>query len=154
MQSITFSDLSSAEQAVLLKAKEAAAHYKNKKGTHYFGSALQTKDGLLFTGASLGRSAASSSTCSERMAVDSAMFNGRHDYTLIATIGFHKDGTVSELMFPCGKCRQILFDYCQDSSPGVIIVSNSDMSKIVRADINELLPFAYTTAGAETKVNS
>lgn len=154
MQKITFSDLSPAEQNLLNKAKEAAAHYKNKKGTHYFGSALQTKDSSLFTGASLGRSAASSSTCSERMAIDQAMFGRKQDYTAIATIGFHKDGTVSELMFPCGKCRQILFDYCQDSSPGVVIVSNSDMSKIVRTDVNELLPFAYTTANAEAKANS
>lgn len=145
MQKTQFNDLVQGEQELLQRAAEAARHYVNKKGTHFVGAALETKDGSVVTGAAIVRRSASSSTCAERMAIDRALFEGKRDYTRLALVGFHIDGTIAEPIFPCGACRQIIFEYFPSEEKGNILVSNGDFSKVIRTDIAELLPFAYSS---------
>lgn len=143
MQTLSLKDLTKTEQEVLLKAKEAASHYYNPNGTHFVGAALQTSDGKIFLGAAVRRSSASNNTCGERMAIDQALFAGKHEYRLLAIIGFNKDGSANDPVPSCGACRQIILEYYPDAGTGNILVSNSDLSKIFKTDIHELLPAAY-----------
>ena len=143
MKEITFDELNKDEQAVLLKAKEAASHYYNPKGTHYVGAALQTQDGSIFQGAAVKRSAPSSTTCAERMAIDQAIFAGKREYKILSFIGFNIDGSPNDPVSSCGLCRQIIYEYYPEAAKGSILFSNSDMTKIIKTDIQELLPLAY-----------
>src|SRR3989344_4067793 len=143
MRTITFNELKKEEQELLLKAKEAASHYYNLKGTHYVGSAMQTQDGAIFQGSIVRRSAPSSTTCSERMVIDHAIYAGKRDFKILALIGFNIDKSPNNPVFPCGPCRQIISDYYDNAPSGSILVSNHDMSEIIRTDIQELLPVAY-----------
>ncbi|MDP4000858.1 MAG: hypothetical protein Q8P83_01320 [bacterium] len=143
MKKIKYDKLSKEEQDLLLCAKDAAGHYFNPKGTRYVGAALKTSDGTIFQGAAIRRLSTSSNTCGERMAIDQALFAGKSDYALLAIIGLNKDGSSNEPFFSCGPCRQIILEYYPDAKVNSIIVSNSDMSDIVKTDIHELLPVAY-----------
>jgi cytidine deaminase len=143
MQKINFNELSNSEQELLLKAKDASKHYYNPTGNHFVGAALRTLNDNIFQGAAIRRQSASQNTCSERMAIDQAIFSGEHDYKTLVLIGFNKDGTVAGPIFPCGACRQIIFEFYREAKDGSILVSSSDMSQIIRTDIHELLPSAY-----------
>ena len=143
MEKITFDKLSEEEQTLILKAKEASTHYYNPNGTHYVGCAILTDDGKISSGAAVRRASASSNTCAERMAIDQAIFSDKHEYKILATIGFKKDGRITDPVFPCGSCRQIIHEFYPEAPVGSILISNSDMSKIIRTDIHELLPAAY-----------
>ncbi len=151
MQKLQFNDLSKEEQGLLMKAKEASEHYYNPRGSHYVGAALKSVDGEIFQGAAVRRQSASSNTCSERMVIDKAIYAGKRDYKTIAIVGFKTDGSKMGPVFPCGSCRQIIFEYYPEAETGSILASNSDVTEIIRTDINELLPSAYKSNNLDKK---
>ena len=73
--------------------------------------------------------------CAEQVAIGSAITNGERVLEAIAAVR-GKDG--SELLPPCGNCRQLLADYAPECE--VILPVNGVAQKVPAKD---LLPFAY-----------
>ena len=72
-------------------------------------------------------------------AIGAAVTQGERDFdTIVAVRG--KDG--SEIIPPCGNCRQILHDYMPDCE---VILSVAGQHAKIKA--KELLPFSYTFEG-------
>ena len=71
------------------------------------GAALLCADGSIFTGANIENSAFSPSVCAERVALFSAIHEGKREFLAIAVSG----GDIAsppEGFTPCGVCRQTL----------------------------------------------
>jgi len=146
MNKIQLLQLSELEKKVMDVAKEASTKYLNVKGNRYLGAAILGKNGKIYQGASIRRKNASSSTCAERMALDSAIFDGCFDYELLVTIGYHRNSSKKEVVPPCGTCRQILSEaetYGVEHESIPVIMSNEDMSEIIRTGSDELFPLSY-----------
>jgi len=94
-----------------LTEKAAAAREKALAPYSGFkvGAALETRDGLVYTGCNIENASYGLSVCAERVALWKALSDGARDFLRIAIV------TEGEpLTPPCGACRQLLWEYCGD----------------------------------------
>ena len=80
------------------------------------GAALLCSDGTVFTGCNIENAAYSPTNCAERTALFKAVSEGHRDFVAIAVCG-GKDGVLSGTFPPCGVCRQVLREFCDDDFP-------------------------------------
>ena len=90
--------------------KRAKAPYSNYK----VGAALHVKNDIIVLGCNVESKAYPTTLCAERVAIFSALAQGHESFMAIALV-------TSDGAFPCGSCRQILYEYAKDIS---IYVSN------------------------------
>ena len=103
---------------------------------HTVGAAVRSKSGKIFAGVNVY---SIHGACAEQIAIGPAVTQGERDFdTIVAVRG--KDG--SEIIPPCGNCRQILHDYMPDCE---VILSVAGQHAKIKA--KELLPFSYTFEG-------
>lgn len=76
------------------------------------GSAILCADGSIYTGCNVESSSYGATICAERSALASAIADGKRDFVAIAIVG-GKNMSISEYVFPCGICRQVLSELCQ-----------------------------------------
>ena len=77
------------------------------------GAALLCKDGTVFTGCNIENAAYSPTNCAERTAIFKAVSEGHREFVAIAVCG-GKDGILTGTFPPCGVCRQVLREFCDD----------------------------------------
>lgn len=102
------------------------------------GAALLCADGSIFTGANIENSAFSPSVCAERVALFSAIHEGKREFLAIAVSG----GDIAsppEGFTPCGVCRQTLSEFANGDF--IILVEYPDGYK--KYTLSELLPSAF-----------
>ena len=99
------------------------------------GAALECADGTVFTGCNVENAAYGSSICAERTALVKAVSEGhRDDFTRIAVVG-----NSTEPCWPCGACRQMLYEF----APGLtVLVAQRDHS-FVKLPLSELLAHGF-----------
>ena len=74
------------------------------------GAALLCEDGSVFTGCNVENAAYGSTICAERTALVKAVSEGhRDDFVALAVVGKGED-----YCWPCGSCRQMLYEFCPD----------------------------------------
>lgn len=143
MKTTNFSELDSQDQE-LLKAATTAMEEAYNPYSHFFVGAALIAEGKITVGANVENSAYGSSICAERSAIVSANAQGLKKANKLAVIVRGKNGAVTEPSAPCGACRQMIYELSQVSDVDIeIIMSNTDMSKIIIATISELLPLAF-----------
>lgn len=89
----------------------------------------------MFTGCNVENAAYGSSICAERTALVKAVSEGhRDDFTRIAVVG-----NSTEPCWPCGACRQMLYEF----APGLtVLVAQRDHS-FVKLPLSELLTHGF-----------
>ena len=99
------------------------------------GRSLECADGTVFTGCNVENAAYGSSICAERTALVKAVSEGhRDDFTRIAVVG-----NSTEPCWPCGACRQMLYEF----APGLtVLVAQRDHS-FVKLPLSELLTHGF-----------
>lgn len=103
----------------------------DEDGIHTMGAAVRAEDGRVFTGVNLYHF--TGGPCAELVALGAARAGGATRITHIVAVGNHGRGPVG----PCGRDRQILFDYY----PGIrVILPTRDGVRSVTVD--DLLPVA------------
>lgn len=100
------------EQLVVL-AKEAMTHAYAPYSGYKVGAALLCKDGTVYQGCNIENAAYSPTNCAERTAFFKAIYDGKRDFSAIAVCG-GKDGAISGLFPPCGVCRQVMREFCEE----------------------------------------
>ncbi|MBF4162227.1 cytidine deaminase family protein [Nocardioides acrostichi] len=80
----------------------------DEEGVHTMGAAVRAADGRVFTGVNLYHF--TGGPCAELVALGAARAGGAREITVIAAVGNHGRGVVG----PCGRDRQVLFDYHPD----------------------------------------
>lgn len=99
------------------------------------GAALECADGTVFTGCNVENSAYGSCICAERTALVKAVSEGhRDDLIRLAVVGNSKD-----YCWPCGACRQMLYEFAPDLT---VLVARSDHS-FVKLSLSQLLPHGF-----------
>ncbi|MEG2000791.1 MAG: cytidine deaminase [Evtepia sp.] len=102
------------------------------------GAALECQDGTIFTGCNVENAAYGSSICAERTALVKAVSEGFQTFTRLAIAA-----SGSELCYPCGACRQMLFEF----APQLLILSADQNGHFDPISLSDLLPHGF---GAQT----
>lgn len=103
----------------------------NEDGVHTVGAAVRDADGRTFVGVNLYHF--TGGPCAELVALGTARANGSRAITTIVAVGNHGRGPIG----PCGRDRQVLFDY----HPGIrVLLPTPDGVRAV--SIEDLMPLA------------
>ena len=139
--------MSSADQELLLAARDAMAQAYNPYSNFFVGAALRAVNGEIVTGSKFEHASSSATICAERSAIVHAAAMGHTVFGRIAVIGRGAKAPTTEVISPCGVCRQMLFESAQISRMNIeVIMSSSEMKKIVIGTISELLPLGFGPA--------
>lgn len=99
------------------------------------GAAICCADGTVFTGCNVENAAYGSTICAERTALVKAISEGhRDDLERIAVVG-----NGSDYCWPCGPCRQMLYEFNPDMT---VLVARGDRN-FVKLKLHELLPHGF-----------
>lgn len=99
------------------------------------GAALLCADGTVFTGCNVENAAFGSTICAERTALVKAVSEGhRDDWVALAVAG-----KGSDYCWPCGSCRQMLYEFCPDLT---VLAARGD-GEFVTVPLHELLPNGF-----------
>lgn len=80
--------------------------------TYRVGASLLCKDGEIYTGCNIENASYSLTVCAERTAIFKAISDGKRDFLAIAIVG--GIDKISEFAYPCGACRQVLSEFCNE----------------------------------------
>lgn len=122
-------------QQALAARQRAYAPY-----SHYLvGAAVLTADGTIVVGCNVENAAYPATICAERVALTSAVAQGKRDIVAIAVAT--QDGGS-----PCGICRQVMAELCGPDAPVYI----SDAAGHYRmTTTGDLLPDGFTAASLD-----
>lgn len=98
------------------------------------GACLQTEDGRLFTGCNVENASYGLTNCAERTAIFKAISEGATRFTAIAI------AAQSIPPWPCGACRQVLSEFCDD----LRILVTWDDDQVAESTLKELLPHSFS----------
>lgn len=102
------------------------------------GAALLCGDGTIYKGANIENSAYSETVCAERVAFFNAISKGgNRDFKAIAIVGGKDE--IKEFAYPCGSCRQVMSEFCDDSFK--IVLYNGKEIKTI--SLSKLLPSKF-----------
>ena len=94
-------------------AIEAMQHSYSPYSGYKVGAALLCEDGTVYQGCNIENAAFGPTVCAERTAVFKAIYDGHRDLKAIAVCG-GKNGVITGAFPPCGVCRQVLREFCDD----------------------------------------
>lgn len=109
------------------------------------GAALLAKSGKVYSGCNIESASYSPTNCAERTAFFKAISEGEREFSKIAIVG-GKDGVVTSPFMPCGVCRQVMAEFCDDDFE-IIVADSSDSFKEFK--LPELLPFGFSKNNIE-----
>ena len=100
------------EQLVSM-AKEAMTHAYAPYSGFKVGAALLCADGTVYQGCNIENASYTPTICAERTAFFKAVYDGHRDFSAIAVCG-GKNGVITDIFPPCGVCRQVMREFCED----------------------------------------
>ena len=121
-------------------AKEAMKRAYAPYSAFQVGAALLCGDGTVYQGCNIENAAYGPSNCAERTAIFKAVYDGKRDFTAIAICG-GKDGIITGACPPCGVCRQVLREFCQDDFIIYIVGAEGSFESCT---LGELLPHSFS----------
>ncbi len=113
------------------------------------GAAVRTRAGAIHTGANLENASYGLGICAEVSAITVANAAGAPDLEAIAVIGhkFTAPPDARQIVTPCGRCRQVIFEASQLSGVDIRVLSCAgDLRRIEISVISTLLPTAFGPA--------
>ncbi len=124
----------------LMEVAEKARKYAYAPYSKFkVGCALLAKNGKVYTGVNIENAAFSPTNCAERTAFFKAVSEGEREFCAIAICG-GKEEASDEICAPCGMCRQVMAEFCNEDF--VIILGNKDSTE--SHTLAELLPLSFS----------
>ena len=114
--------------------KQAYSPYSGYK----VGAALLCKDGRVYTGCNIENAGYSATNCAERTAFFKAVSEGKREFSAIAVCG-GKDGVIEGIFPPCGVCRQVMREFCDDDFQVYLLTKEG----IESYSLSQLLPMSF-----------
>ena len=105
------------------------------------GAALLCKNGKVFRGCNIENAAYTPCNCAERTAFFKAISEGQKEFKAIAIVGGFDQKTFDEFCTPCGVCRQVMKEFCNDKE-FEIYLGKQDGS-IKKFKLIELFPMGF-----------
>jgi cytidine deaminase len=122
------------EDALLAAAIDARTRAHAQYSRFKVGAALESVDGLTFTGCNIENATYGLTLCAERVALVKALSEGHEIFTRIVVVADTPNPTP-----PCGPCRQLLWEYCGDID--VILAHPGGVT--ARYRLSALLPLPF-----------
>jgi cytidine deaminase len=146
IQAKKFVDLSESDRHLIAIARETSMNAYAPYSGFAVGAAVRTKSGKIFRGANLENASYGLGMCAEVAAITGA--NSANDYNIetIAVVGhkFTEPKDASQIVTPCGRCRQLIFEASQVAGMDMKVFSCSgDLAHIHESVASELLPEAF-----------
>jgi cytidine deaminase len=127
----------SAEDVALIEAAKATADRLHVDDFHEVAAAVRTKDKEVFTGIHIEASVGYADVCGEVAAICHAVSHGHREFEAIVAVWSDGNGSY-ELLSPCGRCREVISDFSNDTW---VIVGSSEHPYKVK--VSDLLPLKY-----------
>ena len=106
----------------------------------WVGAALLAESGKVYTGCNIENAAFGPTNCAERTAFFKAVSEGEREFVKIAVVG-GRGGVVTDYFVPCGVCRQVMSEFCDDNFSVIIAKSEDDY---LDKTLNDLLPCRFS----------
>jgi cytidine deaminase len=119
-------------------AKDAMERAYSPYSNYKVGAALLCKDGSVYTGCNVENASFSATNCAERTAFFKAVSEGKREFSAIAICG-GKGGVLEGLFPPCGVCRQVMREFCDDNFEIHLLAKEG----IETYTLGELLPVSF-----------
>lgn len=124
------------EQLIEEAGRVIRENYDDVNYNHTVGAAVRCKSGHIYVGVNVY---SLHGACGEQVAIGTAVAHGEREFEAIVAVR-GQEGT--EIIPPCGNCRQMLCDYMPDCD--VILSVDGELKKV---KARELLPFSYSFEG-------
>ena len=121
-------------------AREAMTHAYAPYSHFHVGAALLCADGSVYCGCNIENASFTPTVCAERSAIFKAVYDGHRDFTAIAVCG-GKDGQITGAFPPCGVCRQVMREFCDDDFQIHMVTGSDSFESCTMAD---LLPHSFS----------
>ncbi len=116
--------------------------YAPYSGVHV-AAALLAEDGSVFLGVNVENASLGLTICAERAAVASAVTAGKRRFKAIAVVT-----DAPEPLPPCGACRQVLYEFADES---MLVISHSiTTGKSMLWRLGDLMPHPFTPRHVKT----
>ena len=125
---------------LMILANEARAYAYAPYSGFSVGAALLAEDGRIFTGCNIENASYSATNCAERTAFFKAVSEGVTRFSKIAVVGGRIGQEAERFFMPCGICRQVMREFCDEAF--VILVS--DGKTVCSKTLRELLPGSFS----------
>ena len=99
------------------------------------GAALLAENGKVYTGANVENSSYGATICAERTAAVKAVTDGQRRFIALAVAAPGSEA----LAWPCGICRQFLFEF----GGGLRVITGADSGSLETATLDELLAHGF-----------
>jgi len=147
MKRVTLTQLPKEDRDLVLAARHAADNAYAPYSGFAVGAAARSTDGKVQLGANLENASYGLSICAEVSALTAANTAGEFDrLEAIAIVGFGFFPKLhdSDVVAPCGRCRQVISESAQLSGIDVnVFACSGDLKRIEQSRISELLPWAF-----------
>lgn len=110
------------------------------------GAALLCKNGKVFVGCNIENSAFSPTCCAERTAIFKAVSEGETNFVKIAIVGGKGDSKPESFCAPCGVCRQVMNEFCDDKFIVILAKSETEYKEYL---LSEILPLDFGKSDVE-----
>jgi cytidine deaminase len=97
------------------------------------GAALRATDGAVYSGCNIENASFSATVCAERTALVKAVSDGHRAFDVIVV-------TTQNGGFPCGTCRQVLYEFSPDMR---VIIATNDGQVLHDIRLADLLPHGF-----------
>lgn len=121
------------------KAMEAAKNAYVPYSGFTVGAALLTKSGKVYLGCNIENAAYGPTNCAERTAFFKAISEGEREFQKIAIVG-GKKLDFSDFCTPCGVCRQVMSEFCDEDLTVILGKENGEYKEFT---LGELLPHGF-----------
>ena len=127
------------KQELCRLAIEAKSHAYAPYSGFYVGAALLTESGKVYTGCNVENASFTPTICAERTAIFKAVSEGERRFSMLAIVG-GKGADISPATPPCGVCRQVMTEFCDEDFP-ILLVQDED--NFETCTLGELFPRAF-----------
>ena len=123
----------------LVEIAVSAMHGAYAPYSHFqVGAALLAANGTVYRGCNIENAAYGPTNCAERTAFFTAVCAGEREFTDIAVVG-GLNGEISGFAAPCGVCRQVMREFCEDG----FRIHLWDGNELRTCTLAELLPLGF-----------
>ena len=101
------------------------------------GAALLAANGEIYTGCNIENASFTPTNCAERTAFFKAVSEGVKEFKAIAICGGAEGAQVLDDCTPCGVCRQLMCEFCNDD---FLVICAKSLDDYVVNTLTEVLP--------------
>ena len=124
-------------EKLMEKAIETSKNSYSPYSKFAVGACVLMDDGSVYTGCNFENSSFGMTICAERNAIGSAIADGKIKIKAVAIYSPNQ-----QKCFPCGACRQVIHEFCENDSDVDIILKNGENIEIYT--LAQLLPESFS----------